>query len=342
MTTVMTTARLLFKIHRFESLAVAAGALLLAVAALYVASRLNSAAVETGCVQQWFDSGWFDAGPFEASPACEQSMQAFLSINEYEAGKVMAGMAVLPFVAGLLLGVPLVAREVEQRTATLAWSLQSSRLRWLFKRALIVAALLAAVLAIPATAAEILEPARQPWMDPATTAFSDYGLRGPLTVFRGLAALSIGILAGAAIGRVLPALIFAAVGAVLLFQVLTAAQWAFLPEPELLPVTETQVAGRAGLQTGDGQPQYRDQGGNILTWDEILARAPFPYYDAELEDVDPRFTAWFDSAGYEEYESFIRGERLGVVAVREAAGLSALSVVLLATSLIVVRRRRPY
>lgn len=332
----MTTARLLFRIHRFESLAVAAGALLLAVAGLYVASRLNGAAVETGCVQQWFDSG-----PVAASPACEESRQAFNSINEYEAGKVMAGMAVLPFVAGLLLGVPLVAREVEQRTVTLAWSLQSSRVRWLLKRALIAAAMLAAVLTIPAGAAEVLEPTRHPWLDPSTTAFSDYGLRGPLTVFRGLAAFSIGVLVGAAVGRVLPALIVAAVGTVLLFQVLAAAQWAFLPEPELLPVTETQVAGRGGLQTGDGI-QYRDRAGATLTWDEIIARSPFPYYDEELEDVDPRFSAWFDSDGYEEYEWFIRGERLGVVAVREAAGLSVLSTVLLGMSLVVVRGRRPY
>lgn len=333
----MTAARLLFKTHRFEALAVLAAAALLAVAALYVTSRLNGVAVETGCVQQWFSSG-----PVEASEACSASMQEFGTINEGEAGKVMAGMALLPFIGGLLIGVPLVGREIEQRTATLAWSLQSSRRRWLLKRVAIGGLALAAALAVPAATAEILEPARQPWLDPSTTAFRDYGLRGPLTVFRGLAAFAIGLLAGAVIGRVLPALIIGTVGAVLLVQVVLAAQWAYLPPAEMLPVSETEGAGRAGLQMGSGdEPEFRDRAGNVVTWQEIVARAPYPEYDEELGDADPRFYAWFESE-FERYEPFIPGEKLGFVAVREAMGLSIFSVVLVGISAIIVSRRRPY
>ncbi len=201
---------------------------------------------------------------------------------------------------------------------------------------------MAAVLAIPAATAEILEPARQPWLDPDTTAFRDYGLRGPLTVFRGLAAFAIGLLAGALIGRVLPALIVATVGAVLLVQILIMAQWSFLPPAEMLPVSETEEAGRAGLQMGSGDDQeFRDRRGNVVTWAEIVALAPYPEYDEELGDADPRFYAWFDS-NFERYESFIPGEKLGIVAVREAPGLSLFSVVLVGMTAIVVSRRRPY
>ncbi len=333
----MTAARLHFKTHRFEALAVLAAAALLAVAAMYVTSRLNGVGVETDCFRQRFSSG-----PSEASEACSASVQVFGTINGDEAGKVMAGMAVLPFIGGLLIGVPLVGREIEQRTATLAWSLQSSRRRWLLKRAVIGGVSLATVLAVPAAAAELLEPARQPWLDPATTAFRDYGLRGPLTVFRGLAAFAIGLLAGAVIGRVLPALIIGAVGAVLLVQVVLAAQWTYLPPAEMLPVSETERAGRDGLQVGSGdEPEFRDRAGNTVTWEEIVARAPYPEYDEELGDADPRFYAWFESE-FERYELFIPGEKLGIVAVREAAGLSLFSVVLVGLSAVVVSRRRPY
>lgn len=332
----MTTARLLFRTYRFESVAIAAAASFLAIAALYVAAQLNGAAVETGCIQQWFAA----VDPFEVTAACEQSMQTFGAINEGQAGKVMAGMALLPFVAGLLLGVPLVAREVEQRTATLAWSLQSSRRRWFVKRAIIAATALAAVLAVPAAAAEFLEPARQPWLDPATTAFRDYGLRGPLIVFRGLAALSLGLLVGAVIGRVLPALIVGVVGAIVLVWILLAAQWALLPEPEMLPASATEAGGRDGLQTGEG-PEFRDRAGNVVTWEEILSRAPYPDSSSELGEADPRFYEWLESE-FEMYQAFIPGEKLGIVAVREAAGLSIFSVVMIGLTTFIVDRRRPY
>ncbi|HEX2142105.1 MAG TPA: hypothetical protein VHK28_07540, partial [Candidatus Limnocylindria bacterium] len=40
-------------------------------------------------------------------------------------------LAVLPFVAGVVLGAPLLAREFEHGTTLLAWPLARSRVRWL-------------------------------------------------------------------------------------------------------------------------------------------------------------------------------------------------------------------
>ena len=42
----------------------------------------------------------------------------------------------LSFAAGLFLGVPVVARELERGTARLAWSLAPSRMRWYLARLL--------------------------------------------------------------------------------------------------------------------------------------------------------------------------------------------------------------
>jgi hypothetical protein len=42
--------------------------------------------------------------------------------------------AALPFAAGLILGAPMAARELEHRTAHLAWPMARSRVRWLALR----------------------------------------------------------------------------------------------------------------------------------------------------------------------------------------------------------------
>jgi hypothetical protein len=58
------------------------------------------------------------------------------------------GALATPFVLGLFLGVPLVAREIEGRTTSIAWTLSGSRRRWLVHRAapVVVIVVLAALL----------------------------------------------------------------------------------------------------------------------------------------------------------------------------------------------------
>lgn len=327
----MRTARLLFQTYRFEAVSVLIAAALLAGAGLYVSSRLDAALGDRqDCLIQWQET----AG--EVSGECGEVARDFYGINEAEAGKVMAAMAILPFVAGLLIGVPLVGREIEHRTTALAWSLKSSRSRWLLKRAVIAAVALGVVLAVPATTAEVLEGSRVPGVDPAGT-FEDYGLRGPLTVFRGLAALGIGLLGGALIGRVLPALIVGFVGVLALVWVLTNSQWAFLPEADLVPADEFGGIPRGGLYAGSPEgPLYRDGQGNLLTFDQVTALSPYP-----PDGSEERFYRWIDEE-FDEMVRYIPGERLGIVVVREAVGLSVFSVVLVGLTAVVVTRRRPY
>jgi hypothetical protein len=143
--------------------------------------------------------------------------EEFLMRNEELAGKVMAAMAVLPLLLGILVGSPLVASEIETRTATIAWSLGASRRRWLVNRLLILGVGFAAVLVVPAVIADLLAAVRPPGYDMSTATLVDYGLRGPLVVFRGAAAFSIGVLVGLAIGRVLPALLVSGVAVLLLW-----------------------------------------------------------------------------------------------------------------------------
>ena len=58
------------------------------------------------------------------------------SLNDFSlwGGFARLGAFLTPFAVGLFLGVPVVAREVEGRTAPIAWTLSRSRLRWLLQR----------------------------------------------------------------------------------------------------------------------------------------------------------------------------------------------------------------
>lgn len=290
----MSTVRLTLKLHRFELLAVVAGSLFLAAAALAVWSMMREVATPAHCIEDRF----LDPVPQECL-----TTERFLDLNEEYAGKVMAAMAVLPFIAGALLGVSLVAREVEQRTASIAWSLSASRRRWLLVRFGLLAVVLGAVLALPAMAAGLLEGVRMPWIDPGSS-FNDYALRGPVVVARGLAAFAIAVLAGAVLGRVLPGLIVAGAGCLVAFNLLALAI-PFGQPIEKLPAQDPGLPDRADLFIWSGPV-------------EVSA-----------------------GAGAEDARG-VPGERLREVEAREVGVLGAAALVLVGLSAVVVDRRRPY
>ena len=62
------------------------------------------------------------------------------AVYEYQAfaaswgGSVAVAATMLPAIAGVILGIAAVAKELDQRTAVLAWSVNSSRRHWLLQR----------------------------------------------------------------------------------------------------------------------------------------------------------------------------------------------------------------
>ncbi len=241
----MTTLRLTLRQHRFALVTVILLGVLLTAAAIGVGAVLSGIATPTRCIEDRF---------LDPVPAECVTTEEFLTQNEELAGKVMAAMALLPLAAGVLAGVGLVGSEIETRTAMFAWTLSASRWRWLARRLAIVGAILTLSLAAPAAAAEYLAHWRIPDMDPTTTTFIDYGLRGPLVVLRGLAVFSAAALAGLVLGRVLPALIVAALAAVVLFNGVGILQWSALPEPHDIQVLPTEWAMEYGDTIGPSGP----------------------------------------------------------------------------------------
>jgi hypothetical protein len=127
----------------------------------------------------------------------------WLSLRDTEIFRLLGAM---PLVAGIVLGSVLVSREIEHRSAELGWSLSGSRTTWLMERVIPVGIVLVVLLAALGVAAESLEAARYPEVDPRSS-LHEFGNRGPLLVMRGLAAFGIAVLAGAVAGRQLPALL---------------------------------------------------------------------------------------------------------------------------------------
>jgi hypothetical protein len=194
-----------FRLHRWEVLASAAGVTLLSAAMLWFAWQLRTlAATDPGC-----------GDPTAYAPGCTRLAQRFYELSSKgEWLSYLGWMA--PFVMGLVLGVPLVSREVEHRTASMAWTLSRSRARWLASRVVFLALVLIALLVVVALVSEVLASAVFPNLH-LDRDFSWYGRRGALIVLRGLAALAIGVLIGAILGRLLPALLVAIAASVLVF-----------------------------------------------------------------------------------------------------------------------------
>ncbi len=209
------SALLTFRMHRFEVLLAALLLGLTALSAIVAETHLAAVSPPNGCwMQHW-------PAPDQNS-ACEVQITNFFVAAE-EASLVAGPLAVsLPFVVGLLLGVPIVGRELELRTAGLVWSLSGRRWRWLLARfapvlllgggGLVVVALLVGDMARVAHPWNYWGPGRIPDL-------SEIGSEGMPLAARGLMALGIGLLAGAALGRTLPAF---AIGAIACFVLLFA------------------------------------------------------------------------------------------------------------------------
>ena len=193
---------LTWKMHRFEVLFVACLTAVLAVSALIVTSHITGIGLSETC---WPRTG--DSTP--ATAACDDMMTRFWSIAGAEGSYLRMGLALVTPIAGLILGVPVVARELETRTTAFAWSLESRRWRWVLSRALPM--LLVAIIgfAILGAAGALFFGALATGHE--TAALTEVGSQGPALMARGLLAFGVALLIGALLGRTMPAFLVAAV-----------------------------------------------------------------------------------------------------------------------------------
>jgi hypothetical protein len=145
-----------------------------------------------------------------ADGRCAQTARAFF--DNYQ-NVIFAGLLllVLPMLAGMFWGAPLVAREIEQGTHRLVWTQGVSRLRWAATKIGLVSIV---ALAITAIYAGMLSWWIAPVIETSGQRF-DYiffDIHGIVVFGYVLFALALGIFAGAATGRLLPAMATTIVG----------------------------------------------------------------------------------------------------------------------------------
>jgi hypothetical protein len=308
--------RLAFKMQRLELLIFLAAVVLLVAASLLIAWGTSDA-------RATFDACFKAAG---SDAGCATSP----SLNDFSlwGGFATLGAFLAPFALGLFLGVPVVAREVEGRTAPIAWTLSRSRLRWLVRRVaplVVIVVVLAALVGIGSEFVTRTNPYAHYAVNPG---FADYSSRGVLLPIRAVVVLVLAITVGAMVPRQLPALLLAAGVTVALFVGLTLGMDAWMTsEARPIPMTSTQVGGPRIFDVA-----YReDATGNVISMNDFYNQ----HGDVALPDGEQ------DPPGFTQVAIGIPGEQYWIWAARESAILGVLAVGCGGVAALVVRRRRP-
>ena len=320
-----TTIRLMVKTLRFEIVAMSIAVVLLGAAALYIAWQLGEVGIPPECI--------FSSSPFNQQfdpileAGCQAARDRFYGLDN-TAGQILAMTVLVPGVAGLLIGVPLVAREVESGTASLAWTLSRSRWGWYLRRVIPLAAIVSLALLVPAAATIVLQGARQPGID-AWASFADGGLRGPVVIFHGLLAMSVGVLAGSVLGRQLQAVIVGGLVAIALIGVVPVGVHAFSEALAEWRPSEQATSGDLMLDSG-----YRDKASGIVV-DYATAYAGAPLLP------DGNYDETWVAARFDQVVFVVPGMRYPLVVAFECTILGGLAVLALGVGGVVIDRRRP-
>lgn len=313
--------RLTLRLGRFELIAFSALVLGSVVAAFAASAWIDSLRPGPECLPAFNEFT-------ESSPACQAALDAWYSARGGLVGGLVPALVVfLPLAAGLFLGVPIVARELERGTTRLAWSLAPSRLRWYLARLVPVLVIVAVITFGAGVAADRILAANEPGIDLANS-FAAFGFRGVLLASRAVFIFALAVAVGAVIARALPSVIIATIiAAVGLTGGQQVHQEILKGEAVAIPIDEQNFNG------GGGGHMYFDQ--KFVLPDGTLVG--YEYFGND--DTGP-----YDEQGNPKYPMVaivVPGERYRFVETREALALAGGSLVSLMLAAFVVSRRRP-
>lgn len=311
----LTQLRLLWRMHRWEGTFFIGGAMLLSAAMAIVAWQLAASRdTVVACYAQPTES---------LSAACRSAIDWGNTLAG--AIGILGGVAtVAPFAAGIFLGAPLLSREIEHRTAPMAWSLSPSRQRWLAWRTIpLLVLLLVALLVLGQASALLLETAEE-----GELGFRQYGMFGPILAARGLAVFGVGLGVGLALGRVLPALLVTALATVALVGGMGIGRDLLMrEEADWRPMDERANAVHMVFD----QAFRSDETGAIITYEQAYQQYP-DAFDQFGDGAPPRTTVVW---------RIVPPEAFGLYVAREIGVLGVVFVVASAAAAALVARRRP-
>jgi hypothetical protein len=314
--------RLAFRMQRLELLIFVAAAVALVVASLLIARGASEARSSfDACIQ---------ASGTDAGCTTSPSLNDFSTFGGF--ARITAFLT--PFALGLFLGVPVVAREIEGRTAGIAWTLSRSRTRWLLQRALplvVVVIVLAAAVGIGSEFVTRTNPYAELAANPG---FADYTARGWMLPVRALVVLVLAIAVGAMVARQLPALLLAGAVTLALFVGLTIGMDTWMTA-EARPIPFEEDEGRFG-PFSDG-PRIFDVAYREDATGKVIGMNDF--YNAHGDVALPDGQS--DPPGFTQVAIGIPGDQYFTWALRESAVLGLLAVVSGGLATLVVTRRRP-
>jgi hypothetical protein len=342
----ITRMLLILKQHRFEVLATVAICLGVTVAAVVEALRLNAVHFPADCDP--YSVLW--GGGTTLAPACRAASQQWVDVrNSLDLGLTRAILQFVPFVVGIMLGAPLVAREIETGTAPLSWALAGSRRRWLIPRMATVALLIAPLLLAVGLSADFLTAAITRGMNPYAS-FSEYMARGVPLVFWGLAAFTGTVALGTLLGRAMPAVLLAVVICFLARSVWEPGMNRFV----LAPFSQ-RLPSAAEVQTGRVWDSFSE--GDLVTYYETYMDGQ-PWSGDESAWWNEHMTVTVDENGNNIYTGPVnadgqvagpysvsfgfRADRYWPVVAVECAILLLGALLCAAIALFRVGRRRPY
>jgi hypothetical protein len=203
--------------------------------------------------------------PIVADDSCGRALIAFQSRFGVFQQPLYLAFLVLPALPGFFIGAPLLAREFEQGTDQMVWTQGITRRRWLLVK-------LAVLASATAVMAGIVAVAGQEWStsvpDNSYSQWFAFDVQGPELVAYTLFAFALGVAAGAAIGRTVPAM----AAALVVFVGARAAVQLFARR-NFLPPVELEMSGP--LLSGQGQAwvignqRPADLHGNTIGFDQF-------------------------------------------------------------------------
>jgi hypothetical protein len=316
--------RLAYRMQRFELRLLLGAVLLVAVAALAIAWQTR--VVRDEQLACYRDAPTAAEGSLDSPCSAQDSS---LLLLEQAAAFVKAGVVGTPILLGLFLGVPLVAREVESRTAQLAWTLSRSRRRWLLQRAVPVLGAVVVACAAAGIAGDLLVHAA-PWVEGTDPGFSDWWARGPQVAVRGVAVAAIGLVVGAFIGRQLPALLLAGMGTLALFVAAT-----LMVDGWMEAAAEPVVVGPEQIVSGKiyGSALRDDATGEVISYEQA--------YESFGESFGEEIDEFGNPLGYSQVYFMVPSRRYGEFVLYESAIFGLVALAGIGMSAQIVASRRP-
>jgi ABC-type transport system involved in multi-copper enzyme maturation permease subunit len=269
-----------------------------------------------------------------SSDACGNLNSAFNSTDWTMANTILIFMNLAPAVIGAFAGAPVLARELETGTYRYAWTQGFGRERWTVAKLVLLAV---ALTAVAGAFSQVFTWFFRPFLaqeDMTVLAGTVFDTRGIVFAAWTLAAFAIGALAGMLIRRIVPAM----AATLAAYTGLALAAWLFLRQHyPLALVTSNPNIGTGPFSVHDPwvlSTWTTGPGGKPVsqsTINRILAHAPVNGPDGAARVLV--------HDGYTQWTRYIPVSRFWPMQFVEAGWLLALSVLLIAATIGLVRRR---